>query len=118
MGVLDVFKLLTLVLLMSMCCTALKHSPSKKRSGIAVNLPLSPPASSVAAPGTTSLATTQVPVHHQASQLQQSQDADKKSSTHIESSANPESSTVDVSSVHVGGKYLLHFCLVYYCHVP
>ncbi|CAL8139906.1 unnamed protein product [Orchesella dallaii] len=69
---------------------ALKHSPSKKRSGIGAILPMSPPASSA-----------QVPVQQQLQQAQQSQEADKKA-THIDSSANQDNNTVDVSSVHVG----------------
>lgn len=90
---------LTLVFLRA----ALKHSPSKKRSGISANLPMSPPPTS--APST-----TQVPVQLQQSQPQ-NQEADKKA-TVIDSSANPDSNTVDVSSVHVGGKYLVAFVLL------
>jgi len=88
--------LLTLVFLRA----ALKHSPSKKRSGIGANLPMSPPASSA-----------QVPVQQQLQLAQQSQEADKAKATHIDSSANQDNNTVDVSSVHVGGKYLCAFVL-------
>ncbi|ODN02191.1 Phosphatidylinositol 4-phosphate 5-kinase type-1 alpha [Orchesella cincta] len=82
-----IVQLLTLVFLRA----ALKHSPSKKRSGISANLPMSPPASSA-----------QASVQQQLQQAQQSQEADKKA-THIDSSANQDNNTVDVSSVHVGG---------------